>query len=139
MKKILVAVFLLGGSFGAFAQITCPEIHFTYDASGNRIKRQLVITNCNEEKKAQPQEPEVVIPANVYPNPCKDKINIDFDSKEGAVETKVELMDVNGRIVCTYTSSSLQNQIDVTPYPAGNYLLKVIRGKDQRTFNVSKN
>lgn len=145
MKNILLFVFFLL-SFGVFAQTVCPTIVFSYDASGNRIQRTLSIIPCNEVQKQingeNTGEPIVIssMQVNVHPNPAKDKIIIEFLQIESPEErTTIFLYDVNGKEVYYEETSFLQVQIDVSKLSSGTYLLKIVRGKEFKTYNVFKN
>lgn len=155
MKKIFffIVYFVLGNCFSSpfgggregavFAQsvpLDCPQIIFSYDASGNRMQRKLVITPCDQQSNKLAQQPQPTPPfhVNVYPNPAQDKINVDLQKDELETESKIELYDVNGKVVYTENSLSLQIQVDISGYPSGIYLLKITKNKEFTSFNVSK-
>lgn len=56
----------------------------------------------------------------IYPNPCRDHLNISLP----AVETKVELIDAQGRLVYSNTGKNLL-MISVTNLPAGIYAVRM--------------
>lgn len=63
---------------------------------------------------------------NVYPNPATSIINVD-----GVIE-QLALYDMQGRIV----TKTLENSLDVTALPVGNYLLKISDKEGTRTVKV---
>ena len=140
MKKYFsLALFLLLARL-SFSQLpnNCPAITFTYDASGNRIQRDLVIGPCNSEMPG-PGRVASTIEATVYPNPTMDKINVELKQNDAESESKIELYDLNGKTVYSSVISGSQMQIDMSEFVPGNYLLKIIRGKEFITYPVLKN
>jgi hypothetical protein len=137
-KLFSIALFLVGicslASITSQAQ-TCPQIQFSYDEAGNRVQRKLTTVPCKRTQDA----PANNLIANVYPNPAHDKINIELQEDAAVPESKITLYDLNGREIYSTISSSLQIQVDVSALLPGTYLLKVERGKEQATYNVSKN
>jgi|ERR1035437_249823 hypothetical protein len=145
MKKDLFILIFLLCSLSALAQVqTCPQIQFTYDATGNRTQRLLVIVPCgpdpNPSGRMATTDP-VTPPMNVsvYPNPTNTTINIALSQDSLETESTLVLYDMSGKIVYSTKTSSLQSQIDVSTFDAGTYLLKITRGKKYATFNVLKN
>lgn len=145
MKKLLLLFCFLIVTLIAFSQPpppdNCPMIVFSYDAAGNRIQRNLVVVPCGDIERTTDTAGNTVIStlqANVYPNPAKDKINIDLKQASNENETKVFLYDLNGKIIYETILSSAQFQINVSNYSNGKYLLKIVNGKEFKTYNVLK-
>jgi mannan endo-1,4-beta-mannosidase len=63
----------------------------------------------------------------VFPNPAGDIVNID-----GKGITRLELIDLNGRIILNTTGPA--NKINVTPFAEGIYLLKIFN--NQQVFQL---
>jgi len=146
MKKILFLFLFVLCSLLGFAQppTTCPQIVFDYDASGNRIQRKLQIIPCDVQsgKTAQQndvQESAVPLQVNAYPNPTQDKINIELPEDGSSIESKIELYDLNGKILHSVISPLLQIQVDVSGFTGGTYLLKITRAEKFATYNILKN
>lgn len=77
---------------------------------------------------------EYEVPAIVlYPNPCRDKIQITSsklqnNSQLPTANSKLEILDISGRTVCEYESQRIRESeivIDVGHLPAGMYLVKL--------------
>lgn len=73
-----------------------------------------------------PVEPAI---ASVYPNPVSETLHVAFSgpiAKNGANEaTMVSLVDMLGRVVYSRSLSAGEMHIDVTPFAAGVYALRV--------------
>ena len=152
MNKIIILVYFLIYSLIGFSQVqqqqptNCPTIVFTYDHSGNRITRQLVVNPCggggngNSQRTTDTTKKDTPsLSIKVYPNPTNDKVNISLSQDSLQTVSDIALYDISGRTVYSTKTSSLQVQIDVSTFNAGVYLLKIARGKKYATFNVMKN
>ena len=117
----------------------CPKIIFSYDASGNRVQRKLIITNCDEQRLKNNEPAAPAFHANAFPNPPNDKVNIEMENIDGITTSAVSLYDLNGKEVYSLVTPDLKLQIDVSKLAEGTYLLKITRGKEYKTFNVLKN
>ena len=75
----------------------------------------------------------------VFPNPSNYLINIDL-SLTSRTNHQLILSTLNGEKVWTTNSSSITNQIDLTNYPNGTYLLSVqeIESKKIENFKIVK-
>jgi hypothetical protein len=72
---------------------------------------------------------------NYYPNPVRDVLNIDARQQLDSVT----IYNLLGQMVSQTAVGSEKAQIDLRSLPKGNYLAKVVSGKSERTFKVSKN
>lgn len=145
MKQVFSLLFLLS-SFLSFSQTTCPEITFSYDASGNRIQRKLIIINCNPlsqrtnaDTTHTTKDTTAQMKAKVFPNPTQDKINIELEETKDVIESTILLFDVSGKKIYSEITALNRLQIDITGLNAGIYSLKIIRGKNQAAYSVLKN
>lgn len=71
-------------------------------------------------------ETQEKVDIKVYPNPAKDYINVDFDSKNFN-QAEIELYDMQGRLVKkTKLKAQKGNRIDVSSLKAGNYSYNIL-------------
>jgi len=59
----------------------------------------------------------------IYPNPATNAITIDVDNLTTA---KLQVLDLTGKIINNETLESITNSIDITKYPSGVYMFKII-------------
>ena len=64
----------------------------------------------------------------VYPNPTRNTVNVLIGSMD-LIGTQAQLFDVNGKILSRITISKKTEQIDITGYTQGIYLLKLKNGE----------
>ncbi len=75
---------------------------------------------------------------SVYPNPATEVINFDIDYNKAS---KVEIMDITGRLIETVSFNLNNAQVNVRNYNAGIYLYKVSNSEGQvvKTGKVTVN
>ena len=142
-KTFFITGFLLGAfnlvSLISQAQQQCPQIQFSYDEAGNRKQRKMGSVLCKWNPNTSTNDIETNLIANIYPNPAQDKINIELQKDESEHESTIFLYDMIGKEIYSTKTSLLLIEVDVSQLNSGNYLLKVVRGKNFSTYNVSKN
>ena len=110
-------------------------VQFTYDATGNRIKREFIpdIPNLtgqtSEARNSQLGETQLQEVITVYPNPTKDYIQIEVG--EELPNATIELFDIFGRQLSKESLNGYRHAINVSHRPSGQYIL-IIRNKDFR-------
>ena len=63
---------------------------------------------------------------NIYPNPAKDYINVDFDANN-FTKGEIQLFDMQGRLVKkTKLTTQKGNRVDISSLKAGNYTYNII-------------
>lgn len=81
------------------------------------------------------------ISINIFPNPTQDYLNIEWKSNNNSIEIiSVQLLDANGRILTerTFNSSSDIMKINLQSFERAHYILRLINGKQIKTFKVIK-
>src|SRR5689334_18954699 len=130
---IFISLFSAGALFGQ----TCPEIHFTYDAAGNRIKKEQINVNCAPVRKKQEQQ--VAAEIKVHPNPVQDRLVVELPVLENQAVNSIWLYDITGKEIYNNPQAVDKVEIDVSKLLPGTYFLKAIRGAEVKTCTVIKN
>jgi hypothetical protein len=98
---------------------------------------KLIITDANGCKNESDSFKLIVTAINVpvltpsnhqaflYPNPANSNVQVHF-MQAPTVELKIQLVDLNGRIIKEIKSKNVNTIIPVSKYVSGNYVLKVI-------------
>ena len=71
----------------------------------------------------------------LYPNPANNEVALELDDSN---EVKLEILDINGRVLKLQTLDVSQNKVDVSQLPAGIYLFRVSSIKGTVTRKVVK-
>ncbi|MFC2116613.1 C25 family cysteine peptidase [Bacteroidota bacterium] len=113
-------------SFHTFQEIP-GSFQVTLTAPGYRpyIYRTAGITSLEEN-------PDINI--NVYPVPAREYLIIEL----GEPTAVVKLCDLNGRVLLDMIVNRGQNQLDISEFPEGIYILKIISGSGRKITRVAK-
>ena len=134
--KILTPLFLLF-SLQAFSQEipsgSCGLI-MTYDAAGNRIKREYYCNN-GSNRIANPELAKQQEAASagfeeveaLYPNPTTGKFYITFS--KAIDHSVVQIVDVNGKTIRQVKGSGTRLELDLSGQPGGTYFIIIRTGE----------
>jgi len=81
------------------------------------------------------------ISINIFPNPTQDFLNIEWKSNTSSNEIiNIQLLDANGRILTerTFNSSSDVMKINLQSFERAHYILRLINGRQIKTFKIIK-
>ncbi|MDI9311315.1 MAG: FG-GAP-like repeat-containing protein [Limnohabitans sp.] len=73
---------------------------------------------------------------SIYPNPIQDYLNINFDTP--LTNPRLEIVDINGRILFNQSLYSTTNKINTSSLPIGIYLFKIISKEGTATKKIIK-
>ena len=133
---ILVLMIVLVKS--SFAQ---NDVQYTYDAAGNRIKREAISTWITTNNTPQ-EAPEDAFNANIsisaHPNPTNDDVYIAV-TFEGIDEQTVtmHLFDVSGKRLRSSDGKAANHRFDLSSLPRGIYMVHVI-SQDGKVMKEAK-
>ncbi|MFV0267951.1 MAG: T9SS type A sorting domain-containing protein [Draconibacterium sp.] len=147
MKKFLFFLALTGG----IVLVSCifagaqTKISFEYDASGNREVRKVIVLSKSAEIAAQSNQQEEVVVEDklgnqeirIYPNPTKGILKIDFPSLS-ETEAILNVYDLHGRLLIHKQAQEIGNELNLSSYPGGIYILNIHSGKEKREWKIIK-
>ena len=142
----LLILFLLGmliSSLGVYAQTeTISDIVFAYDSAGNRITREIIYYEGGTKSAAVPveEEPEFERGLNVYPNPATHSLYVAVNQEVlDEREKMIVVFDNLGKLVYQTRTLGEVNQVDVSNWIEGTYILKLIYGHRHKEWIIVKN
>ena len=89
----------------------------------------------NEPAIPDPQKNNDLARIRIYPNPVDDFINLQFDFSS-APGTLFQIIDINGKLLQTGILGD--PKIDLRPFPAGSYFLRILTREKTYPFKVIK-
>jgi hypothetical protein len=138
VKELVISIVFVFSSFVASSRSVNDSVHeflFSYDASGNRIQRMklksaqapLTVTSKETSKEVQPliEEKLEELSLNIYPNPTTGIINLDIKGVENE-KVRLFIFSIQGMLLDEYYVNNGITNINITKYPTGLYLMKVI-------------
>jgi hypothetical protein len=141
---------LVGSLLWAAAVMAQPAFKFTYDASGNRVKRELIDlseiplddqvgpeqmsasaanSNLVEENYIQFAEPSMASDisklVSIFPNPTTDVVFVEFSEFAANSTGQYQLSSATGEVISAASEIQQRMKFDLSGYAAGYYLLKI--------------
>lgn len=75
----------------------------------------------------------------LFPNPAFDHFNLSISGIE-LFQARLTVYDLHGKVLAIHPIESLQTHIDLTDYPTGIYVVRVVNSnKELKFFKVVKN
>lgn len=143
MKQTYYLFFLLV----LFVSITLEAqntISYTYDNAGNRLTRTITLGNQQASKRHQPTDSVVIKETigertiKVFPNPTRGALGIDIQGGDPKHELRLQIYSGAGALLYNQPATEGLNPIDMTQYPQGWYVLRVIAGTEKREYKIVK-
>ncbi len=120
------------GSIYKFYSIATDNVGHIEEAPNEYDAQTTIIVNVEDFERMKEM-------LSIWPNPVKDKMKVNFNNAPCGVYV-VELISANGFVKHSqlYDDRQLQNgiTIDVSDYPPGNYVLRLVFGNNTETRKV---
>lgn len=119
---------------------------FTYDASGNRITRAVILLksasipgdSLQAKQDQKILEDQVGLQkTRIYPNPTKGLLKIDFPSLSQS-EATISVYNSTGKLIVRKSASSFGNEVDLSAYPSGFYVMTILIGQEKKEWKIIK-
>lgn len=140
MKPLYILALLLFAVLFSVIAHAQTNYGFTYDASGNRLTRAVILlksaTIPNDSLVAKELEKPLddkigLQKTRIYPNPTKGLLRIDLPALTGQ-EPIIRLHDSNGRLILQQPAVELNNELNLSAYPSGIYIMSIQIGQNDR-------
>ncbi len=126
--------------------VTAQSIEYTYDNSGNRIKRELVTATISSESVAIDSLDESPIEdywedreIKLYPNPTKGNLIVGIYGGDEDDLYSYKIFNSNGKILKSKENFSIgEYTLDLESYSAGLYFLVLQCDGSKKTYKIIK-
>lgn len=117
-------------------------IEFTYDASGNRIRKEILLTTTRSVESLEEPEQFMDEVANqtivIYPNPTKGQLMVEIANQNDIISGSLTILSLNGKMILNKAVNQNQINLNISNEPAGTYVLHInINGKTS-TWKIIK-
>lgn len=138
MKNFYLVLTIL--SLFSISGIVQNRVSYTYDIAGNRISRKIITISTRANSKA-------IIPTEddfgeqkiiIYPNPTKGDLAVEITGGDIKDEITMFLFSIKGTLLQKKSSTVGKTTIDMSAYPAGWYILRLITGNKTTEFKIIK-
>lgn len=110
------------------------KIHYTYDATGNLISREIILSTTKSFLETNPtpfftdQIAERII--KIYPNPTKGQLVVEVSGIQDIKTGNLIVYNMQGQTILNKKISESQTYLDISSHPNGIYILHInIDGK----------
>lgn len=129
-------------NFGDGSTSTATSPSHTYTSSGTYNVMLISINNCTSDTIYQQVvllltgvEENELTKIEVFPNPVKDFVNINFSDTK---TDKMVLTDLIGKELLIITNTKDNMRLDLSPYRNGVYFLRFYAGDKMVTYRINK-
>lgn len=130
MKTFIIFISVISLLVPAVHAQSITDIRFEYDSAGNRTSRIIYYDSGGQkstEAETFVEEPEFDKGLNVYPNPATHSIYVTLNEEVLQSRRKVlYVFDSLGKLISQINMLEETNQIYVSDWPSGTYILKLI-------------
>lgn len=140
MKKMNIQKYtLLFALIVMASSVHAQSVSFTYDASGNRVSRNITVNRVRERITTDVQDTASEIQ--------EERVRLTVDSGSGVVivdilsykddeRCSISLFTVSGQHLRDITAVSGRTTVDLSPYPAGVYIIRATLNGKAETWKV---
>lgn len=139
MKILLIFTLLFVSFISMQAQNT---IKYTYDAAGNRVKREIVLAT---KSAIAPTEAEVFTDQvaereiKIYPNPTYGQLKVAFGNTEGIKKCTITISAMNtGKQIKKIKATFPETDIDISNQPFGIYIMLIDIDGEYTSWKIMK-
>ena len=112
-----------GSGTGGSLSFSLGQIDYVYANGSNGSVSQGVQQPFEIFMLGTNEIPEITLELSIYPNPTVDILYI--KNKNVALEFIYQLFDVTGKLIASSTKMVQQDQIDVSSFQSGTYILNI--------------
>jgi hypothetical protein len=159
--KFIGLILMLIGFSTVHAQQQVAAIQYSYDDSGNRIRRQLIFFNQQnlkmtndsiwdsivkeetdeEDKHSEEQILETTLNGaaiKIFPNPVTETLTVTIDNVGSDAIAEIALYDMGGQLLKRVDHSSSSSQFRIGNYSAGTYVIKINVNNERKEWLIVK-
>lgn len=114
-------------------------VKFTYDASGNRTKREIVLTKSAVATKLDILTEELAKRTiKIYPNPTEGQLKVEVSDFDECKSVGLIIVNMQGQIVLRKKMSSATEELDVSSEANGLYTLQINIDGEKSSWKIIK-
>lgn len=136
MKNFIITGFLLLIPILLSGQNT---VKYTYDASGNRVKREIVLTKSAVETRSDFFTEELAKRTiKIYPNPTEGQLKVEVSDFEECKSVGLTVVNMQGQIVLKKKMNSATDDLDMSGEASGLYILQINIDGENSSWKIIK-
>ena len=113
-------------------------VNYTYDAMGNRIKREIVMSRSIKNTDNSLTETLLEKSISIYPNPTEGLLKINISGWETTDKCNFKVYSLKGSLIQEITVVSSITEINLGNEPDGIYLLNIELNESKSSWKIIK-
>lgn len=113
-------------------------VNYTYDAMGNRIKREIIMSRSIKNTNNPLTETLLEKSISIYPNPTEGLLKINISGWEITDKCNFKVYSLNGLPIQEITVVSSITEINLGNEPNGIYLLNIELNESKSSWKIIK-
>lgn len=134
--KAKFLLFSLLSSLGLNAQ---TKITFAYDEAGNRVKREIVLTQAQSKQALRAASYSDLVANHQVQISKSSSGNVKVAVPDGSADFDVSVYNVSGQCLFSHNKVHGSVDVDLSRYPNGIYVLAITLGEEKTTWKIMKN
>lgn len=123
---------------------------YLYDDAGNRIFRTIELKSANADSSNKGNAVSAILKPEVfqdklgdkkiliYPNPTRGQLKIDIEGYQEEVYSGLYLYTVSGGLLFSKSPANSSMEVDLSDFPVGTYILKIVLGNYKSDWKILK-
>ena len=149
IRQFIIGLILTTLQLGNLSAQT--PVYYGYDSNGNRKVRSITLSetksakaDTSNNKQANSLKPETFsdnlgdIKIVIYPNPTQGQLKIDLEGYEENGNSGLYLYNLSGSLVTSKSPVKSSNELNLSGYPIGTYILKIVVGDKKIEWRIIK-
>jgi len=121
-------------------------ISYGYDDAGHRISRKIItLKSAKVSEVTSTAKNNEVYEENlgeqkifIFPNPTRGELKVEISGYEKSTQTALYLYSLSGTLLLNKTSTNSFMTLDLSTYPIGTYILKIILDNNLKEWKIVK-
>jgi YD repeat-containing protein len=120
------------------------NISFTYDAAGNRVKREIIIPKSSKANTDTASSIKPItellgkLKITIYPNPTRGQLSVEITNMPTDASGEIRIYNIAGNVIQYQKTVGSLNQLDFSVYPTGVYVLYIKVGQNESKWKIIK-
>lgn len=136
MRLILFTLFIVLAS-----SISAQKVIYTYDAAGNREKREKAAGTRSSSEEATEEiftEELGKSTVNIYPNPTEGYFKVEITNFDRNASASLAIYNAQGVVLLKQNVNSPVTDLDIYSRPSGLYILQITLDGESSTWKIIK-
>jgi len=150
MKNLIIITLLFTNLLTGISTVFSQGFSFTYDDAGNRIIRDVVelkktnpVDTSQTNSLVQDSVQKSIVKfgnttVSVFPNPTPGVAQIEVGGELPESVSTIQVFDLTGKSILSTTFNESSANIDLSAYPNGKYILKIICNNKSKEWILIK-